>query len=82
MGQILSSSDVQAGHFLSAMCGRLLSRYSLRSTLIAVGVHSLFVVDRLISSCLLQPPLSLWQGNSTSCASGLLSRYGRVLFSN
>ena len=36
-GQILSSSNVQAGPFLSAMCGRLLSRYSLGSTLIAVS---------------------------------------------
>ena len=56
-GQILSSSNVQAGPFLSAMCGRLLSRYSLGFTLIAVGVRSLVAVGWLISSCHLQPPL-------------------------
>ena len=82
-GQILSSSNVQAGPFLSTMCGRLLSRYSLGSTLIAVGVRSLFAVGRLVSSCRLQPPLSLSQGNSSlAVLVGILSRCGRVLFSN
>ena len=59
MGQILSSSDVQAGPCLSAMCGRLHSRCSMGSTLITVGVHSLFalvgssvvVVCSHLSSC-------------------------------
>ena len=83
MRQVLYSSEVQAGPCLSAMCVRLLSRYGLGSTLIAVSVRSLFPVDRLVSSCLLPPPLSLWQGNaSLTVTVGILSRCHRVLFSN
>lgn len=36
VGQILSSSGVQAGPRLSAMCGRLLSRCGMGSTLTGV----------------------------------------------
>ena len=54
MGQIISSSDVLAGPCLSAMCMRVLSSCSMGVTLVAVRVHSLFVVGRLLSSCHLQ----------------------------
>lgn len=38
------SSYVQAGLCLSAMYGRLVSRYNLGSTLISMGVHFLFAM--------------------------------------
>ena len=57
MGQILSSSDMEAGPCLSAMYGRLICRCGMGSTLITVGVCSLVAVGRLISSSCLQPPL-------------------------
>ena len=71
---MLSSSEIQAGSCLGEAWG---------FTLVAVGVHFLFMVGQLLSRSPLQTPLYLWhRGFSLVVVVGLLSNYSRVLFSN
>ena len=70
---MLSSSEIQAGSCLGEAWG---------FTLVAVGVHFLFMVGQLLSRSPLQTPLYLWhRGFSLVVVVGLLSNCGRVLFS-
>ena len=82
MWQILSSSDVKAGPCLNAMFGRLLTSCSMGPTLIAVGVRSLFAVVSLSLVVICSHLTSCVRNSSLTVVVGLLSRCGRVLFSN
>ena len=83
MGQILSSSDVQAGPSLVAMCRWLLSScgMGLHSSCSGCALYlwwvgsSLVVICRLISSCGIG-------GSSLVVVAGLLSSCSGVFFSN
>lgn len=83
MGQILSSSTVQASPCLPPLSGRLLSSCGIGSTLVAVGFHSICGGGSApLYLSFADPSLVVSGGSSLVVVVGLLSNYSRVLFSN
>ena len=83
MGQILSSSTVQASPCLPPLSGRLLSSCGIGSTLVAVGFHSICGGGSApLYLSFADPSLVVSGGSSLVVVVGLLSSCGRVLSSN